>query len=710
MDRGGREGGLIGGANSERSQKSIGGNDRDTRLVATANGLRLRGQKFYSTGAQFSDHLRITAQGDDGAPTAVVIPVDRAGVEHVDDWDGIGQRQTGSGTTVFHYVEVAADEVFPLGATIGLDRARGALMQLYLHAVAAGILRALTADAAALVRERRRTYTFASVDQPTADPQLLQVVGEIDAVAYTAQALVRSAAAELAPALDAARTTGIDPELPNWRSGPRSRPPASRSRSRSPRCGRPRASSTSAARRRYRRPRGWTGTGATCGRCSRTIRPCTRRGCSATSPSTAPNCRKAASSDAHGTMAPVLRWITAGESHGRALVAVVEGMVAGVEVTSAEIAEQLARRRLGYGRGARMQFERDAVTVLAGVRHGVTLGGPIAIEIGNTEWPKWETVMAADPVDPAGAADLESSARNAPLTRPRPGHADYAGMLKYGFVDARPVLERASARETAARVAAGTVARSFLRQALGVEVLSHVIAIGPSRPYDGPPPGPGDLAAIDASPVRAFDKDAEQAMIAEIEAAKKDGDTLGGVLEVVALGLPVGLGSFTSGDNRLDSQLAAAVMGIQAIKGVEIGDGFATARRRGSQAHDEMYPGPDGVIRSTNRAGGLEGGMTNGQALRVRAAMKPISTVPRALATVDMATGDEAVAIHQRSDVCAVPAAGVVVETMVALVLARAALDKFGGDSLAETRRNIEAYRRAVAEYETPAARAKASG
>ena len=401
----------------------------------------------------------------------------------------------------------------------------------------------------------------------------------------------------------------------------------------------------------------------------------------------------------------MLRWTTAGESHGRALVAVVEGMVAGVEVTSTDIADQLARRRLGYGRGARMKFERDAVTVLAGVRHGVTLGGPIAIEIGNTEWPKWETVMAADPVDPAELANI---ARNEPLTRPRPGHADYAGMLKYGFDDARPVLERASARETAARVAAGTVARSFLRQALGVEVLSHVVAIGPSTPYDGPPPRPEDLSAIDDSPVRAFDKAAEQAMIAEIEAAKKDGDTLGGVVEVVALDLPVGLGSFTSGDNRLDSQLAAAVMGIQAIKGVEIGDGFETARRRGSRAHDEMYPGPDGVIRSTNRAGGLEGGMTNGQPLRVRAAMKPISTVPRALATVDMATGDEAVAIHQRSDVCAVPAAGVVVETMVALVLARAALQKFGGDSLTETRRNIESYQRAVAQREAPAARAQA--
>jgi chorismate synthase len=392
-------------------------------------------------------------------------------------------------------------------------------------------------------------------------------------------------------------------------------------------------------------------------------------------------------------MGLVLRWTTAGESHGKALVAVVEGMVAGVAVTSRDIGEELARRRLGYGRGARMKFEADAVTVLAGVRHGTTLGGPIAIEIGNTEWPKWESVMAADPVEPG---DLDV-ARNAPLTRPRPGHADYAGMLKYGFDDARPVLERASARETAARVAAGTIARLFLRQALGVEVVSHVVSIGASQPYDGPPPQAGDLPAIDASPVRAFDKQAEQSMIAEIEAAKKDGDTLGGVVEAVALGLPVGLGSFTSGDNRLDSQLAAAVMGIQAIKGVEIGDGFATARRRGSRAHDEMYPGPDGVVRPTNRAGGLEGGMTNGQPLRVRAAMKPISTVPRALATVDMATGDESVAIHQRSDVCAVPAAGVVVETMVALVLARAVLEKFGGDSLTETRRNIEAYLHAVA-------------
>ncbi len=391
----------------------------------------------------------------------------------------------------------------------------------------------------------------------------------------------------------------------------------------------------------------------------------------------------------HGKMDGVLRWITAGESHGPALVAILDGMVAGVEVTSDEISAQLARRRLGYGRGARMKFEADKVTIVGGVRHGRTMGGPVAIEVANSEWPKWTTVMSADPVDPAELADL---ARNAPLTRPRPGHADYSGMLKYGFDDARPVLERASARETAARVAAGTVARAFLRQAFGVEVVSHVISIGTAANTTGHVPTAADLDAIDASPVRAFDAEAEAAMIAEIEAAKKDGDTLGGVVEVVVEGLPVGLGSFTSGENRLDSRLAAALMGIQAIKGVEVGDGFETARRRGSQAHDEMKPGPDGVLRSTNRAGGLEGGMTNGEALRVRAAMKPISTVPRALSTVDMSSGEEAVAIHQRSDVCAVPAAGVVAESMVALVLAQAALEKFGGDSLTETCDNITSY------------------
>ncbi|MGL4304541.1 MAG: chorismate synthase [Mycobacteriaceae bacterium] len=390
----------------------------------------------------------------------------------------------------------------------------------------------------------------------------------------------------------------------------------------------------------------------------------------------------------------MLRWITAGESHGPALIAVLEGMVAGVEVTSGEISAQLARRRLGYGRGARMAFEADKVTMVGGFRHGLTLGGPLAIEVGNTEWPKWETVMSPDPVDPSILSEL---ARNAPLTRPRPGHADYSGMLKYGFDDARPVLERASARETAARVAVGAVARAFLKQCLGVEVLSHVISIGASQPYEGSEPAFADLDVIDASPVRAFSAAAQEHMIAEIEAAKKDGDTLGGVVEVVVHGLPVGLGSFISGEERLDAKLAAALMGIQAIKGVEVGDGFATARRRGSQAHDEMHPGPDGVLRSTNRAGGIEGGMTNGSTLRVRAAMKPISTVPRALATVDMATGKEAVAIHQRSDVCAVPAAAVVAEAMVALVLAQAALQKFGGDSLTETKNNVSSYLSGIA-------------
>ena len=385
----------------------------------------------------------------------------------------------------------------------------------------------------------------------------------------------------------------------------------------------------------------------------------------------------------------MLRWITAGESHGPALVAVLEGMVADVEVTTKDLADELARRRLGYGRGARMKFEADEVELLGGVRHGRTMGGPVAVRIGNTEWPKWETVMAADPVD---AAVLEAQARNAPLTRPRPGHADYAGMTKFGFDDARPVLERASARETASRVALGTVAKAFLRQALGVEVVSHVVSLGTVDAPDGVLPGPGDADRVDASPVRALDPAASAAMVAEVDAAKRDGDTLGGVVEVVAHGLPVGLGSYVHADRRLDARLAGALMGIQAMKGVEVGDGFTTARRRGSAAHDEMVPGPDGVLRSTNRAGGLEGGMTNGEPLRVRVAMKPISTVPRALSTVDVATGESAVAINQRSDVCAVPAAGVVAEAMVALVLADAALEKFGGDSLAETVRNARSY------------------
>lgn len=392
----------------------------------------------------------------------------------------------------------------------------------------------------------------------------------------------------------------------------------------------------------------------------------------------------------------MLRWITAGESHGQALITTIEHMPAGVPITREDISYQLARRKLGYGRGARMKFEADELTLLAGIRHGLTLGSPIAIMIGNTEWPKWTTIMSPDPIDMEDAevrAAMESG-RGASLTRPRPGHADFSGMLKYGFDEARPVLERASARETAARVAAATVARNFLREALGVEVFSHVLSIGRSEPYSGPTPTFDLLEAIDNSPVRAADAVAEQSMVEQIEAAKKAGDTLGGIVEVVVDGLPIGLGSHISGEDRLDAQLAAAVMGIQAIKGVEIGDGFEEARRRGSEAHDEMVRTDDAasVTRLSNRAGGLEGGMTNGQPLIVRAAMKPISTVPRALKTVDMATGQPASAIHQRSDVCAVPAAGVVAEAMVALVLARAVLAKFGGDSLAEIRRNINSY------------------
>jgi chorismate synthase len=391
----------------------------------------------------------------------------------------------------------------------------------------------------------------------------------------------------------------------------------------------------------------------------------------------------------------VLRWITAGESHGPALVAVLEGMVAGVEITTDDLAKQLARRRLGFGRSPRMGFETDHAEFLGGVRHGLTQGGPVAVRIDNAEWPKWEKVMSADPVAPEILAGL---ARNEPLTRPRPGHADLAGMQKFGFDDARPVLERASARETAARTALGTVARAFLRQLLGVEIISHVVSIGGAEAPDGPPPGPEDLDAIDESPVRAFSTAGTEAMVAEVEAVKEAGDTVGGVIEVIAYGLPPGLGSHVHWDRRLDARLAAALMGVQAMKGVEIGDGFTTARRWGSKAHDEIDPANPGISRRSNRAGGLEGGITNGEPLRTRVAMKPISTVPRALSTVDTKTGEPAVAIHQRSDVCAVPRAGVVLESVVGLVLAEAALEKFGGDSIAETRRNAESYLKALQE------------
>jgi chorismate synthase len=385
----------------------------------------------------------------------------------------------------------------------------------------------------------------------------------------------------------------------------------------------------------------------------------------------------------------MLRWLTAGESHGPSLTAIIEGLPAHVRITSTDVADALARRRLGYGRGARMKFEQDEVTLSGGVRHGETLGGPVAIIVGNTEWPKWEKVMASDPVDPV---ELEVLARNAALTRPRPGHADLVGMQKYGWDEARPILERASARETAARVALGAVASAFLRQAVNARIVSHVVRIGTAEAPYGSVPTPDDVARLDDDPVRCLDPDAAKAMVAEIDQAHKDGDTLGGVVEVVVHGLPPGLGSHVHWDRRLDARLAAALMGIQAIKGVEVGDGFGLAATPGSLAHDEIVSTAEGIRRASGRSGGTEGGMTTGEVLRVRAAMKPISTVPRALRTIDVATGEEAVAHHQRSDVCAVPAAGVVAEAMVALVLADAVLEKFGGDAVSETRRNVQGY------------------
>jgi chorismate synthase len=393
----------------------------------------------------------------------------------------------------------------------------------------------------------------------------------------------------------------------------------------------------------------------------------------------------------------MLRWLTAGESHGPALVAIAEGLPAGIETSTKNIAHALARRRLGYGRGARMKFEQDEVTILGGLRHGLTQGGPFAVQIANSEWPKWRTVMAADPAEGDGELDeLEpgttSQARSAPLTRPRPGHADLAGIQKYGFTDARPVLERASARETAARVALGEVARAFLKQAAGIELVSHVVELGPIKAPAGLVPQPSDEERLDADPVRCLDADTSARMVAEIDLCHKEGDTMGGVVEVLAYGLPPGLGSHVHWDRRLDARLAAALMGIQAIKGVELGDGFELARVRGSQAQDEIEPGNPGVHRRTGKSGGTEGGMSTGEVLRVRAAMKPISTIPRALATVDVATGESVTAHHQRSDVCAVPAAGIVAEAMVAMVLADALLEKFGGDSVPETRRNVDAY------------------
>lgn len=392
-------------------------------------------------------------------------------------------------------------------------------------------------------------------------------------------------------------------------------------------------------------------------------------------------------------------WMTAGESHGPALVGVMEGLPAGIEVQSSDISSALARRRLGAGRGSRQKFEQDELEILSGIRHGVTIGSPIALVIRNSEWPKWTKVMSPDPVDPAdllidaGTGDEREISRNKKLTRPRPGHADLVGMMKYGFDDARPVLERASARETATRVALGEIAARFLDQAAGIELVSHVVRVGSvAVPEDADKPWPGDVTLLDGDPARCFDPATSEAMQDEIRRATKDGDTLGGVVEVLAYGMPPGLGSYISGRHRLDGRLAQALMSIQAVKGVEVGDGFTTAERRGSQAHDEIALREGRVVRKTNRAGGTEGGMSNGEVLRVRAAIKPISTVPRALSTIDTETGEEATAIHQRSDTSAVVPGAVIAEAMVALTLAEALLEKTGGDSLAEVRRNLAGY------------------
>ena len=394
----------------------------------------------------------------------------------------------------------------------------------------------------------------------------------------------------------------------------------------------------------------------------------------------------------------MLRFLTAGESHGRALVVIVEGLPAGLPVTTAEVAGELARRRLGYGRGPRMRFEADEVSLVGGVRHGRTLGAPVAVEIANTEWPKWQEEMSPDPGLPATV-----------LTKPRPGHADLAGMQKYGFDDARDVLERASARETAARVAAGCLAKALLAR-LGVSVVSHVVGLGPVRADGGLRPGPGDLERVDDSPVRCFDPDAEQRMVAAVKAAAKDGDSLGGVVEVLAYGVPVGLGSHVHWDRRLDGLLAQALVSIQAVKHVEFGEGVDVAARRGSDAHDAITWDEAGgqYRRETARAGGIEGGMSTGGLVVARVGMKPLATLNRpVLGTVDVVTKESTVSFKERTDVTAVPAMGVVAETMTALVLAAEALRKFGGDSLAEVVRNRDGYLSSV--HETPSS-ASAAG
>ncbi|WP_299058594.1 chorismate synthase [uncultured Actinomyces sp.] len=395
----------------------------------------------------------------------------------------------------------------------------------------------------------------------------------------------------------------------------------------------------------------------------------------------------------------MLRWLTAGESHGPALVATLEGMPSGVELTTQTIRDALARRRLGAGRGARQKFEADEVRILGGVRHGLTTGAPIVIEIANSEWPKWEKVMSADPVSPeellvdAGKGDEREVARNRALTKPRPGHADLPGVLSYDLDEIRPILERASARETAARVALGACVEAFLRQLANIELVSHVVGVGPCEAKSNRLPVPSDEELLNASPMRALDKDDESEFLACVEETHAAGDTVGGIVEVVAWNVPIGVGTHVQSDRRLDAQLAAALMSIQSVKGVEIGDGFAQSRLLGSQAHDEIIRAADGTLtRASNRAGGIEGGTSNGQAIVVRAAFKPISTVPHALRTVDLATGEDARALHQRSDTCQVVPGAVIAEAEVALVLARALSDHAGGNSLRECKRNLEAY------------------
>ncbi len=401
----------------------------------------------------------------------------------------------------------------------------------------------------------------------------------------------------------------------------------------------------------------------------------------------------------------MLRWMTAGESHGPALVAVLDGAPAGLEFTTADLERALARRRLGHGRGARQKFEKDVVRIVGGVRHGLTTGAPIAIEIANSEWPKWEVVMSADPVDPdallvdAGTGDEREIARNRPLTRPRPGHADLAGMLSYDLPEARPVLERASARETAARVALGAIGEAILEQVAGIRLASHVVQVGSLRAQDPVLPRPEDGPALDASAMRTLDPALDAAFVDLVDETKRNGDTIGGVVEVVAWGVPVGLGTHVSADRRLDARLAAALMSIQSVKGVEIGDGFAQAALPGSAAHDEILKGPDGrLVRGSNRAGGIEGGASNGEPIVARAAFKPISTVPRALRSIDLATGEESVALHQRSDTCQVVPGAVIAQAEVALVLADALDAHAGGNSVSEMRRNLAAYLERVGE------------